>query len=756
MNYLKHETKVRYGDGLLAHSQDWQWMINELEENFEITEINSWEQYLQESRSIRTVFEYFVKILGICDKKWIFSKKEFEETWEIAKFYLGSISINECVNKLSHEQCKLFFLCIWITKLENSDNEFEYLYDVRLLTQKNYFELIKHDFLLEYETEIMDYASTIGVLGLNVPLKILTDNLNEIEYPCESQFLLRYEKKILNYNSFSFQNIDTTECQTWQELYLLDMLKVSFEDRKIQPMLASPTMTFPDMTMWDMNVLNSLKKYFNHSIVDFVIESIAYVKFHKEPSREIKLIHCKLLVDAMESMEKSDEVFLSSSYCILSYLFQDGCMKDCNKEEIYLELIGEVQKWEDPILINKIRDDGYPISRGQRNLLEEYTTNKFKRIDNLSTLSLLVEYLKDYNIAKKITTEYLQKVSDKFEKYTEENSDIVVASAYYEYMVFLFNVNQCNPNIDKRYVQKEMIHIQKMWQEKVFEKQCEQLHEFSQKQEIKEEDLEKFGDVALLNPIIFAEICTPTSEEEILKMMSSISKNVLSVLCDRMTLTPVFPKKQDKIIYERHDIDKTLLEYVQNLIKEKSYKLLNTFEPEKFVAGIHEQYRTKTEMAVGLFVKEEKLYNMVKGETDIELLPYTNSTSLALVTQLFPVLEMKIRELVTLFGIFPFKKKLDEFMQYNDPSALLRELLIMLYNEQGSFENVPDLIYVYNIMYNGNSFNVRNECIHGRNYLSGGSFKFAFKATLFAIHIIEFRINTIKDNVSDIMEIVLE
>lgn len=124
-----------------------------------------------------------------------------------------------------------------------------------------------------------------------------------------------------------------------------------------------------------------------------------------------------------------------------------------------------------------------------------------------------------------------------------------------------------------------------------------------------------------------------------------------------------------------------------------------------------------------------------------------------MVTQLFPVLEIKIRELVTLFGIFPFKKNIDEFMQYNDPSSLLRELLTMIFDEQHSFENVPDLIFIYNIMYNGNSCNVRNECIHGRDYLSGDRLRFAFRATLFAIHMVEFRINTIKENVSDIMEI---
>ena len=195
------------------------------------------------------------------------------------------------------------------------------------------------------------------------------------------------------------------------------------------------------------------------------------------------------------------------------------------------------------------------------------------------------------------------------------------------------------------------------------------------------------------------------------------------------------------------------MQYVKDVRDKKGYKLLNQLKTEIFVSGIHDRYRWNTQSALSLFIKEEELYNIVKKETEIELLPYSNTISLALITQLFPILEIKIREMVTYFGIFPFKENMNEFMQYNDPSSLLRELLKMIFAEQHSFENVPDLIYVYNVMYNGNSFNVRNECIHGRDYLSGGSFKFAFRATLFAIHMIEFRIKTIKNNVSDIIEI---
>lgn len=752
MNYLEHKTQVKYVDGLLAHSQEWQWLIDELQNQFEIKEINSWEQYIVESVPIRNVFGYFVKILGVCDKDWTYSKEEFKEVWEIAKFYIGSSNVNECIDKIAHNQCKLFFFCIWITKLVNNDNNLDYLYDIRLLNQKNYFELIKCDSLLEIEKELIGYVDSIFVSGLEIPLQYLLDNLNQVEYPCNIDFLLRYEKEILNYNAFSYQHINEKDCQTWQEVYLLDMLRVSFEKKSIQPMFSGGSGSIPDISTWNEEILCALKKYFNHIIANFILETIAYMEFDIEPAKEVKILHCNLLTRAIDSGEENYKVFSSSSYRILSYLHQGKLMQDCNKEKDYIKFLKVIQEWKEPSLIMSIKEDGYPISKEQRIIVSEFLTNKYKEIDNVYTINELLNYLRDETTTRQITIEYLQKVNEKLKEYTEEDSSIIVSSVYYDYMLFLINVNKNNQNVDKRYVQKEMICTQKVWQESIYKKQCEGMHEFSHEQKIKTEERAKFSDISLLNPIIFAQNCTPSSEKAILDIMINTSENPISHLVRGMILSPIFPIEK-KIIYERHDIDKMLLQYVDDLKYKKGYKLLNRLESEVYVASIHDRYKMNTQSALALFIKEEDLYNIVKKETLIELLPYSNKMSLALLTQLFPVLEIKIRELVTLFGIFPFKKNIDEFMQYNDPSSLLRELLKIVYDEQHSFENVSDLIFIYNIMYNENSCNVRNECIHGRDYLSGGGLRFAFRATLFAIHMVEFRIKTIKENVSDIIEI---
>jgi len=110
------------------------------------------------------------------------------------------------------------------------------------------------------------------------------------------------------------------------------------------------------------------------------------------------------------------------------------------------------------------------------------------------------------------------------------------------------------------------------------------------------------------------------------------------------------------------------------------------------------------------------------------------------------LLEEKIRELARLSGYNPFKMQKKEFMNYRDPSSILREIITEVFDLTDSFENIPDLLFVYHFMYNSNSLNIRNECIHGRDFLSGERLILAFKVTMLSIQMIENRIKLIKEN----------
>lgn len=583
MFYLDHEERVKFVDGVLAHSQEWQWLIDIIGEKAEFKDIDSWGDFVNERIQLQTIYEYFVKILSFCDREWEWPQVQIQQLWLIAQFYLDMISMEECVQDITDISCTLFLFCVWITKLENVDNETDYLLDIRLLCQRNCYEIIKCNSLQMSEDDLMNYA------------------------------------------------------------------------------------------------------------------------------------------------------------------------KDCNDSQEYITLIKLLQEEKDPEIILQYSESGYPLKREQKGIVKDFLENKYKAIDDIDDIYRLNSYMEDEYTTKSITTEYLRKVDEKFNSLVAKKNDILEATVFYQYMLFLFNVNKNSGNVNKRYVQSMMIKLQQLWQNSAYEKQRENLHVFSHETTIKTAVIERFSEQSLMNPIVFARNCIPCTEEKVLDIMIHTSEHPMLFLVSRISLTPVFPEKGDGVRYERHDIDKMLLEYVDKIRAKKGYKLLNVLESEKYVWSIHEKYRECTQAAVSMFIKEKELYQMVRKETkEIRLGNYCKNITLGHLTQLFPVLEIRIRELVKLFGIFPFKKNKDEFMQYNDPSSLLRELLKQIYVEQQGFDNVPDLLYVYNIMYNSNSYNIRNECVHGRDYLEGNSLHFAFRATLMAIAMVNFRIKTIQDNVSDI------
>ena len=127
-----------------------------------------------------------------------------------------------------------------------------------------------------------------------------------------------------------------------------------------------------------------------------------------------------------------------------------------------------------------------------------------------------------------------------------------------------------------------MIQTQESWQNFAYSEQCKNMQEFSYEHTFEKRELAKFSEQALTNPIVFAGLCTPCSEKELLNIMTSASESVLVYLVNRMELNAVFPREK-AIIYERHDIDKLLLNYVTVLEEKKGYKLLNKLEPTVFM-----------------------------------------------------------------------------------------------------------------------------------------------------------------------------
>ena len=750
MNYLKHDIKVKYIDGLLAREQEWQWFVECIEKNYDMSDVNTWNEYLSKNNTIRDVYSYFVRIIEICDKEWIIEKEILKEVIIVSKYYLGIVDTDYCIASLRSNIGRLLFLSIWLTKLENKDNQTTYLADMRFFTQRNLWEILCVDSMELIFNKIEIYFSSLHIEGIDIPQNCVLDNINRVKYLVQDGFIDEYRSYFLSADAFSYQFINKNGNMTWQEDYLMQMLNVSIDDRTLKPSISIGDTISPDISLWTQEVIANMKDYFSDASVDFILETIAYIEHKIEPSSAIKLQHCRLLTEFVSNAENLYEVIRCSSYRIVSYMFEDKMFREISENSDFIKLVQTIQNLSDPHIIKYLKADKYPLNIEQKRILNEYYDSLAHQIDKIEDVYTFIEYLENPDVPKRMDTNSFIKTSNLFYEYIKTTDRaMLVPNLFYNYMVFLMKTNSVATEVDKRIVRADIINAQKVWQGDYYSKQENALQIFTHETKIATKDIENYNAALLLNPILVAKNCMLSEEERLCKVMENASEYAILHMFTTMYLSSVYPIKGDTINYERHDIDIMLKRTVEKIRREKAYKFLNVLDTDVYVAAIHKRYRELALTTVTMFNEEEKVYQLLQQATDYKLIPYEKNVTLAHLTQLFPLLEVKIRELASLVGIVPFKERLEDFMKYKDSSSVLRELLQEVYKELGSFENVPDLLFVYHYMYNGNSLNVRNECMHGRDYMNGSRLRFAFRLTLLAIYMIMYRINVINTNISE-------
>lgn len=395
----------------------------------------------------------------------------------------------------------------------------------------------------------------------------------------------------------------------------------------------------------------------------------------------------------------------------------------------------------------------FPLHKDQIKSIKDYIENQYRTISDINDIPNLTQYLENTDIARHINQSYYNETKDKFLDLTKYVNDILVANLFYQAMLFLISVNQTNQIVDKRIVKQDMINLQEYWQKNRYQEQTKNLHEFTNSIQISTEEVEKYNKSILENPIIVANSTVLAKVDDLISVLERTSNHSLMYMVSRIEINNIFPIKDTGINFDRHETDNILKKQVEQIIKRYGYKFINVLDVDIYVSAIHERYKNNVYSVMALFNKEKELYELLEKNIGVSLIPLNEQISLGHLTQLFPLLEIEIRQFGKLFGIVPFKENANEFMKFRDPSSILRELIENIYEELDGFESAPDLLFVYHFMYNSNSLNIRNECIHGRDYFEGYRLKFAFKVTMLALYMIRYRINLILANSNSYNEV---
>lgn len=744
-NFLDHKDEVKYVDGLLANSQDWNWFTELVEASYDFEDINDWKTF--RGSHLNQLFSKYIKILEIYKGELSASNTILSEIIIIAKFFIGIITVDECKNVINSKYSQLLFLIVWVTKLENNQNKEQYYTDFRLFVTRNAWEIMEISDIKLSDTEIVEYTDSIDVSGFDEFKKCFKDNISEIKYSVSDDFFDTYKDNLYSVNAFSYQYIQRPAILSWQEEYILNMLRTLIEDGQISPAITGNNFKNPDTDIWSVDIINELKVYFSNDIADFVLDTVNYIKNGVKPSAELLCKHCDLLLELIDSTEEEFEVISSSSFDILKWSFINKDASILNGNTKYVDFIKRIHGINSVYMMKAFFDASYPLTKEQKQQIKQMYAEQYKAIENVDDIHGLSDYFRNEDIPKQITTEYLKIVASKFNFVIETTKTIQVANVFYKYMIFLIKANG-GKNVDKRLVKSEMIRIQSLWKEKYYKQQAEllEVHIFSSSIPTKEVDL--FNDILLINPILIAKQCMLFDEENIIKIMEGTAENAFAFMFQTMLLSPTFPEDRDNIDFEHHEVDLAIKDMIDDIKERMGYKFLNNVSSETHMIALHQHYRQSVLTTASLFKDEEKLYNYLAEAIDFKLVPYESELKLAHLTQLFPALEINIRKLGSMVGVVPFKESLKDFAKFKDSSSVLREIILNVKAELGSFENIPDLMFVYNCMYNGNSINVRNDCMHGRDYLSGGQLRFAFKITLISLYMVIYRINSINENLN--------
>lgn len=249
-NYLDHEIHVKFVEGILEQSQSWQWFIEYIEDNYNLSDVGSYIEYQNRSNSLIRILRNFTNILEVCDFNFQFRTILLQEIYEISKYYVGATERENCEKNVSSEFSKVLLLSVWLTKLQNSGNKSKYIIDNRFMNQRNFHQALNMQEFDYDKEEIILYLEKIKLKDFGRIKRNIEDNLNRVVYGLSENFFEKYGDKLLSENCFNFQSFDRGTNLTWQEDTLLDMIQISIRNGEVIPMYSNGDIIVPNYKDW--------------------------------------------------------------------------------------------------------------------------------------------------------------------------------------------------------------------------------------------------------------------------------------------------------------------------------------------------------------------------------------------------------------------------------------------------------------------------------------------------------------------------
>lgn len=734
--YYEHEIEVRFTEGIMSSSSEWQWFVDYTEEHFDpkvkldnICEFNNC--YL----SIYYVYTHFSKLTesnkDLCIE---ISAPWLKRLYECARVKAGNLELEAAIKNDGFFD--VLAIASYSTLLMNRIGSSKYLFNPQLLFTSNLHELYDFDSFDDQKDYLLEIVNSISIKDFDKVVRTLEDNFSSRNSPVDHEYISALLDNYFHADFLSFQNIKPREFQTWQEALLCDIFKTSCNSGTIEPAVQYGDGTeSPALSFWTEEILNKAKASFDDPRAICVIETIEFLQHDIDPSEESKETLISLCLDHVQgSMNKKQSLrtIVCTAFHVTQLLHEHKLLNENQRNRYFKGMHDSFKEVSDPKSIEFMLEHSIPCTKSQRNLYSKWIQNLAKEsLKAVSSPHGLLMIFQNPQIARTCDSDDIELSFRLFLQLVDEG-DVLAAELFYWALQFYVEA-MGNPSVDNNTIKGLLINLMHSWKDKYYKTVVSNMKVFTQKGSIATETVNQLNEDFLARPHSVAHATILQSDNAIVDILEDMAEHAILHLFSHTTISEYYP---DHIHIDfdnnSHPIDCLIANEIIRVYKEKSYRFLNQLPEQEYIDGFYDEMNQRIKFMTSL-IDIEPVYKWIAENIILsyELLPFPDKKpTLGHVTQLFPMLENVIRSIGEFFNIVPFQIDKTNFTRLRDVSGIIFEMVKELESITNTVQGSNEFLFVYHVMYSPNGFNIRNDCVHGRRYQGSVGILEAFRLTV--------------------------
>lgn len=277
--YYEHSARVRFAEGLMGQTDDWQWFVELTEECFERPiEISSVREFLGVFSSVHDPYVYLASIVdSVGDIKPVFSASWLTKVYKCVLLRSGLLQPEDFGEHAGFYG--LLGVASYATCLLNKLSTTRSLFDIRPVFHSNLHQLFDLAVLHDDWVKLSELVDNVELSGIDDVAMTLQGNFEGVDVPIDDNRVKELMDEFFDANFLHFKPVRGELFQTWQEALLCDAFRTSFRNNGIEPaMCFGGGVESPEVSSWTEEMLVRAKDVFKDERAVCVLEVIELAK----------------------------------------------------------------------------------------------------------------------------------------------------------------------------------------------------------------------------------------------------------------------------------------------------------------------------------------------------------------------------------------------------------------------------------------------------------------------------------------------